>query len=136
VGRKTKGQELRIRGTSALTKTGGVMKRIPTSRMADDHARLRQMLLRLRKRTKQYRQQLSALDAEVKRNAKTAQFFFSSARAKYVGPGLKMTQRAVARGFERSAAVAKREKSRVQQQMQGHLDLYRQVTGILAATKT
>jgi len=105
--------------------------------MADEQrARLRQMLVRLRKRTKEYPQHLSALDAEIKQNVKTAQFFFNLAKAKYVSPDLKLTQRTVARGFRRSAAVAKRQKTRVQQQMQRHLDLCEQVTGILAAMKT
>jgi hypothetical protein len=105
--------------------------------MADERrAKLRQMLVRLRKRTKEYPQHLSALDAEIKQNVKTAQFFFSLARAKYVSPDLKMTQRTVARGFEKSAAVAKSQKARVQQQMHRHLDLCKQVTGILAAMKT
>jgi isoleucyl-tRNA synthetase len=105
--------------------------------MADEQrATLRQMLLRLRKRTKEYRHRLSALDVEIKQNANIAQFFFNSAKAKYVSPDLKMTQRTAARRFERSAAVAKKEKARVQQQMQGHLDLCKQVTGVLAAMKT
>jgi hypothetical protein len=104
--------------------------------MADEQrARLRQMLTRLRKRTKKYRQDLSELDAEIKWNVKIAQSFFNSAKAKYVSPDLKMTQRAEARRFERSAAASKRKKARVQQQMQGHLDLCKQVTGILAALK-
>lgn len=105
--------------------------------MADEQrVRLRQMLVRLRERTKKYRQDLSALDAETKQNLKRAQFFFSSAKAKYVSPDLKKAQRTVARGFERSATVAKSQKARVQQQMQRHLDLYRQVARILAALKT
>lgn len=105
--------------------------------MADEQrARLRQMLLRLRTRTKKDRQDLSALDAEIKQNLKIAQSFFSSAKAKYVGPDLKTTLRTVARDFQRGAAVAKREKARVQQRMQGHLDLCKQVAGILAAMKT
>ena len=105
--------------------------------MADDQrARLRQMLLRLRERTKKYRQHLAALDVEIDQNVKIAKFFSNSARAKYVSPDLKMTQRTVARRFERSAAVAKRDKGRVQQQIQRHLDLCKQVTGILAVMKT
>jgi hypothetical protein len=92
--------------------------------MADkQRARLRQMLLRLRKRTKRYLQHLSALDVERNQNLKIAQFFFNSARAKYISPDLRIAQRTVARRLERNAAVAKREKTRVQQQMQKHLDL-------------
>jgi hypothetical protein len=97
--------------------------------------RLRQMLLRLRTRTKKDRQRVSELDAEIKQNVKIAQSFFSSAKAKHASPDLKMTQRAEARRFERIAAASKRKKARVQQRMQGHLGLCKQVTGILAAMK-
>jgi hypothetical protein len=105
--------------------------------MADEQrARLRQMLLSLRKRVKEYRQRLEALDVEINQKVKIAQFFFNSAKAKYVSPDLRMAQRTAARRFERSAAVAKEEKARVRQQIQGHVDLCEQVTGVLAVMKT
>jgi hypothetical protein len=105
--------------------------------MADEQrARLRQMLLSLRKRTKEHRQRLAAIDLEINQKVKIAQFFSNSAKAKYVSPDLRMAQRTAARRFEKSATVAKEEKARVRQQIQGHLDLCEQVTGILAAMKT
>lgn len=105
--------------------------------MADGRrARLRQMLLSLRKRMKRYRQRLAALDVEINQNGKIAKFFFISAKAKYVSPDLRMAQRTAACRFEGNAAVAKEEKVRVRQQIKGHLDLCEQVTGILAVMKT
>ena len=59
--------------------------------MADGRrARLRQMLLSLRKRMKRYRQRLAALYVEINQNGKIAKFFFISAKAKYVSPDLRM----------------------------------------------
>jgi RecJ-like exonuclease len=97
---------------------------------------LEEMLLRLNKRTKEDGQHLAALDVEINQSVKFAHFFLNSAKGKGLNPDLRLAQRTAARHLEGNAAVAKKVKSRVQQQMQKRLDLCEQVAGILAAMKT